>query len=167
MKEVNWEHGETEKLKELYPLFSNADLSEMFGRSISSIQHKATKLGLRKKPETIFETWSKVRSGEKGSNWKGGRKKNKGGYTLVLKKGHPMADVLGYVLEHRLVMAEHLGRLLSDDEIVHHKNGNKQDNRIENLEIMTRSEHVVMHHTGQKRSEETRRKISEARRRKI
>lgn len=67
------------------------------------------------------------------------------------KKGKGWVSLDGYKLisvnnksrrEHRVIMENHLGRKLRDKEIVHHKNGNKLDNRLENLEIMTQSEHI-------------------------
>lgn len=150
----------------MYPYLSNDDLSLIFKRSINSIQHKASRLKLLKDKEVKALIWSKIRSGEKCCNWKGGRKINKKGHVLILKKGHPLADKNGYVLEHRYVMCEYLGRILRSDEIVHHKNGKKTDNRIENLEILTNAEHTILHHTGAKRSNEVRKKMSEAKRKK-
>lgn len=76
-------------------------------------------------------------AGDKHYNWKGGRLVDKNGYVLVYCPGHPMArgPSRRYVLEHRLVMSNHLGRLLRDGEVVHHKNDDLQDNRLENLEL--------------------------------
>ena len=52
----------------------------------------------------------------------------------------------GYKLIHRQIMEESLGRPLTKDEVVHHINRNKQDNRIENLQLMTREEHGLLHY---------------------
>lgn len=73
--------------------------------------------------------------GARNSSWQGGRKIDKGGYILILAPTHPNATKAGYVREHRLVMEATLGRYLTTDEVVHHRNGDTADNRPENLEL--------------------------------
>ena len=68
----------------------------------------------------------------------------------------------GWMFEHRYFIEQHLGRKLDVSEAVHHKNHNRSDNRLENLEVMDHGAHTTMHHTGLKRSDETRRRISES-----
>ena len=84
---------------------------------------------------------SKSHKGRRSYAWKGGRRKDRYGYTQIWMPDHPNAKMKGYIHEHRLVMANHLGRPLKDGEYVHHKNGIKDDNRIENLELMTKRVH--------------------------
>ena len=57
------------------------------------------------------------------------------GYRMVMMRDHPMANSKGYVVKHRMLMAEHLGRPLLPGENVHHVNGDRGDNRLENLEL--------------------------------
>lgn len=61
------------------------------------------------------------------------------GYILIFDPKHPNAAKYGYVAEHVKVMAKHLGRTVAKDEFVHHRNGNRSDNRITNLELWSRS----------------------------
>lgn len=70
------------------------------------------------------------------------------GYIRVSRPDHPFCDGKGYVLEHRLVMEAFLGRYLDDFEKVHHCDGNKSNNEIENLDLISLCEHTSMHHRG-------------------
>lgn len=71
---------------------------------------------------------------------------NKGDYNWCVVRGHPKATKYGsYVYHHRIVMENYIGRILRTNEVVHHKNENKKDNRIENLELMDVREHSRIH----------------------
>lgn len=98
------------------------------GIPASSIAYRRRALGI--KAVAPSKGNGKGWAGKKGYRWRS------------LPAGHPFAAMLNasrHVAEHRLVMAEHLGRPLTLDEFVHHKNGDKMDNRLENLELWSRS----------------------------
>lgn len=104
-------------------------ISLALGRSQSFISRVMRQNGI----QTLCMT------GEKHSQWKGGRWEDGSGYIRVwLAPDDPlkcMAFHDNYVLEHRLVMARHYGRPLEKSETVHHINGDKTDNRLENLQL--------------------------------
>jgi HNH endonuclease len=69
------------------------------------------------------------------------------GYIVLYMPNHPYAAKNKRVKEHRYVIEQHIGRYLLPQEVVHHKNGIKDDNRIENLELLSNnSEHLRAHH---------------------
>ena len=82
--------------------------------------------------------------GDRHWNWKGGYVDSRG-YKIVHRENHPNADKKGRIFEHRLVMSENLGRPLKNYEQVHHINGIRTDNRVENLELTTIKTHIPGH----------------------
>lgn len=78
--------------------------------------------------------------------WKVKKLVSKGDYIYAVVPEHPKATKIGkYVLFHRIIMENYLKRMLEDDEIVHHLNGNRHDNRLSNLELLRNADRVRMH----------------------
>lgn len=91
-------------------------------------------------------------SGNKNPNWKGGKYKTAHGYINICLPNHPYTNAGSYVFEHRLIMEKHIGRYLKPEESMHHVNGIKDDNRIENLKLfISESEHQKHHAKLKKR----------------
>ncbi len=105
-------------------------IAQHFGVSPSTVATHVDKLGI---PRRGLQTQTAHHS------WKGGRHVEKAtGYVRIrVQRDDPLYPMsrLGYMQEHRYVMAKHLGRPLTSKESVHHINGNKSDNRIENLQL--------------------------------
>jgi len=113
-------------------------------KGVCSVNSGSFKKGEHRSPKTEFK------KGEKPSNFKGGKKYVEG-YIYVYKFDHPYARKR-YVAEHRLIMEEIIGRYLKEDEVVHHINGVKDDNRIDNLMLFpNRSAHSSFRHCGDKK----------------
>lgn len=100
----------------------------------------------------------RIKRQENHYNWKGGINLNRQGYIVeYVRKDNPYYPMAtntgqkrfgGYILQHRLVMAKHLGRCLLSHEVVHHINGNKKDNRMDNLNLISTKDHKSTYQDG-------------------
>ncbi len=148
-----------------------------------SLRMKGNLLFLHKKhSESTKKIMSKNQKGKNNSCWRGGRTIS-GGYVFIYMPEHPFCNRNRRVKEERLVVENHIGRYLTREEIVHHKNRKKTDNSLDNLQIVTQPEHQKIHwetrsrfvsditkqkmslsHKGIPLSEEHKRKIGDSRR---
>lgn len=146
------------RLRELYynQKMTQKQIAKLFGCTPATIAYRMRKYGMKVLPNSIRWTQEmkekaaeyglrSVEKRRKKTLYGGHEKKKSDGYIVVYCPNHPNANKSGYVAKHRLVMEQHIGRLLLKDEVVHHINGIKDDNRIENLKLMTEHEHRSLH----------------------
>lgn len=80
-----------------------------------------------------------------GLNGYGHTKDHNRGYVLAYVPKHPNAHRDGYLMLHTVLMEQKIGRYLKPNEVVHHINHDRKDNRLENLMLMDKKEHMRMH----------------------
>ena len=120
---------------------SMREIAEEFGVTTGAIRKYLIRYGVQPRPNHYHLTHSPDAS----ANWKGGRRVTDGGYIAVYCPDHPKAGKRRSVYEHILVVEDYIGRYLNDDECVHHIDGNKHNNAIENLLLMSSSDHMRIH----------------------
>lgn len=149
-----WTKEENNLLKKLYNKKTNKELAILFNRKLIKITRRAMRLGLKKNKNFIKKMISVGRKKylsnypcilERNPNWKGGKRK-KNNYTLIKLHNHPFAFKDNYYPYHRHIVESYIMKYLSPEQIVHHIDGNKNNNDIKNLYIFSsNSEHASFH----------------------
>ena len=134
--------------KELYGEEKSEKIREKISRTLKN--NIPWNTGLTK------EIDKRIKSGKNHGLWKGGIQKQGNGYLYILIPNHSFRDKRDRVLLHRLVMEKHLGRYLKPEEVVHHINENKQDNRIKNLKLFATTSLHSKYHSKIKKMEHKR-----------
>jgi len=120
-----------------------------------SEEHKRKLSEIGKRRITSEETRRKMSisgSGKNNSNWKGGRRKDGKGCILIWNSTHPYRRKDNYIFEHRLVIEVFLKDYIDPENVVHHINGIKDDNRLSNLMLFKNTgEHTKYHDILRKR----------------
>jgi hypothetical protein len=109
-----------------------------------SVEHKEKLILANKNKKLSAETKEKI-SKTRELKGIGHKKKRSDGYIAVYFPDHPKSSSYGYIMEHDLIMECLIGRHLKSNECVHHINKIRNDNRKENLKLMTLSEHMSLH----------------------
>jgi predicted DNA-binding protein YlxM (UPF0122 family) len=163
----NWSIPNKEELNKYYSKgYSIKEISEILGFSVGKIhkflhiyninvREKTNKFGIIKmtkskigkthKSKPLSEKHKKIISEARCLKGIGHKKTNKNGYVSIYFPDHPKSRSDGYIMEHDLIMECFIGRWLKEDEVVHHKNHITNDNRIENLQLLTKKEHARLH----------------------
>ena len=110
-------------------------------RAQISKRHKGKKLSLKQ----IEQIRARNSCNYNGLNGYGHTKSHNRGYVLAYAPKHPHAHKDGYVMLHTILVEQQIGRYLTDKEVVHHINRDRADNRIENLRLMNKFDHMSMH----------------------
>lgn len=131
---------------------SVSELARRFGEDVNRVSYYLKKHGVEINSSGFASPKTVRHYGPDNASWQGGTYRHSDGYIYEYAPKHPAAaSAKGYVLQHRLVMESKLGRYLRPDELVHHVNEVKDDNRPENLELHDHSTHMKHHKADAKR----------------